>query len=91
MGKHDYQKSYARQIEAIVIITCAFYSFTQLFLGYSNGWNSVGQLIVLGGMLVSWIYFFGQYQTYEVRAVVTSIMSQVTVFMYAVEVKDFIL
>lgn len=89
MGKHDYQKSYARQIETIVIITCAFYGFTQLFLGYYNGWNPVGQITVLGGMLISWIYFFGQYQTYEVRAIVTSIMSQVTVFMYAAEIKDF--
>ena len=89
MGKYDYQKSYARQIESIVIVICAFYSFTQLFLGYKNDWNLVGQMVVLCGMLISWIYFFGQYQTYEVRAYVTSIMSQLTVFMYAVEVGDF--
>lgn len=89
MGKYDYQRSYARQIESIVIVICAFYSFTQLFLGHKNNWNPVGQMIVLCGMLISWIYFFGQYQTYEVRAYVTSIMSQITVFMYAAEVGDF--
>ena len=61
MGKYDYQKSYARQIESIVIVICAFYGFTQLFLGFNNNWNSIGQMVVLGGMLVSWIYFFGKY------------------------------
>ena len=33
MGKHDYEKSYARQMESIVIIVCAVYVVTELFLG----------------------------------------------------------
>ena len=48
MGKHDYEKSYERQIECIVIGVCAVYVFTELILGYRNNWNPWGQVAVLG-------------------------------------------
>ncbi len=89
MGKHDYQKSYSKQIETIVIVLTSLYSITQLILGYNQGWNGFGQLLVLGGLMVSWILFFGQYQTYEIRAYVTSATSQMVIFTYAVAVDDF--
>ena len=79
MGRYDYQKSYARQIESIVVVLCAVYQFTELFLGYNNKWSELGQIAVLSSMLVSWIFFFGKYQSYEIRANVISAMSQVTI------------
>ena len=88
MGRYDYQKSYARQIESIVVVLCAVYQFTELFLGYNNKWSELGQIAVLSSMLVSWIFFFGKYQSYEVRANVISAMSQVTIIVYAIEIGD---
>ena len=89
MGKHDYQKSYSRQIECIVLVTSAIYSITAIILGKDQGWNQWGQAAIIVSMIVSWIYFFGQYKTYEVRAYITASLSQVTVFAYAVAVDDF--
>ena len=89
MGKYDYLKSYERQIESIVIIISSIYSFVELIVGYKNEWNPWGQAAVLAGLLVSWIFFFGQYKSYEVRAHVTSFMSQVVILVYGVECGDF--
>lgn len=89
MGKYDYQKSYSRQMESIVISICAVYALTELILGYRNAWNPWGQVAVLASVLVSWVYFFGKYQTYEIRAYVTCAMSQITIFVYAIEINDF--
>ena len=89
MGKYDYQKSYSKQIENIAILICSLYSLTELIIGYSNGWNSFGQAVVLCGMIVSWICFLGQYKTYEVRVYITSIIAQITIVIYAIEVKNF--
>lgn len=91
MGKHDYEKSYARQMESIVIAVCAVYVFTELILGYRNEWNPWGQVAVLGSALCSWIFFFGKYQSYEMRAHVTSIASQVIIVVYGIECGDFYL
>ncbi len=91
MGKHDYEKSYARQMESIVTIICAVYVFTELILGYRNGWNQWGQVAVLGSALCSWIFFFGKYKTYEVRAHVTCFACQVMLMVYGIECDDFYL
>ena len=91
MGKYEYEKSYARQMESIVIIVCAVYVITELFLGYRNNWNVWGQAIVLGSAICSWILFFGKYQDFEVRAHITSITSQVIIVVYGIECKDFYL
>lgn len=91
MGKYDYQKSYARQMESIIIAICAVYSFTELFLGYRNGWNPWGQIAVLGGMLCSLIMFFGQYKSFESRAYVTCCSSQIIIIVYGIECGDFYL
>lgn len=89
MGEYDYMKSYERQIESIVIAISSIYSFVELILGYRNGWNPWGQVVVLASLLVSWIFFFGQYKSYEVRAYVTSLSSQATVLVYGIECGDF--
>ena len=89
MGKHDYEKSYERQIECIVIGVCAIYVFTELVLGYRNQWNPWGQVAVLGSAMCSWIFFFGRYKDYEFRANVTSIASQLIIIVYGVECGDF--
>ena len=91
MGKNDYQKSYSRQIESIVVAICAVYCFTELVLGYRNGWNPWGQVAVLGGMLCTWVFFFGKYATYEIRAHVTSLTSQIIIVVYGIEAGDFYL
>lgn len=89
MGKHDYEKSYERQIETIVIGVCAIYVFTELVLGYRNSWNPWGQVAVLGSAMCSWILFFGKYKSFEFRAHVTSIASQLIIVVYGVECGDF--
>ena len=89
MGKYDYQKSYERQMESIVMIVCAIYTFTELYVGTVNHWNPWGQVVVLAGLLVSWIFFFGKYYSFEARAFIVSITSQIMMFVYAVEVQDF--
>jgi len=89
MGKNDYQKSYSRQMESIIISICAIYSFTELILGYRNGWNPIGQIAVLCSILVSWIFFFGKYKSYEIRAYITVTMSQITILVYAIEIGSF--
>ena len=89
MGKHDYEKSYERQIEMIVIGVCAIYVFTELLLGYRNGWNPWGQVAVLGSAMCSWIFFFGRYKTFDFRAHVTSIASQIIIIVYGIECGDF--
>lgn len=89
MGKYDYLKSYERQIESIVIAISSIYCFTELILGYQNEWNPWGQVLVLAGMLASWIYFFGKYQTYEIRAHVTCFTSQIMIVVYGIECGDF--
>lgn len=91
MGKYDYLKSYERQIETIVMVISSIYSLTELILGYRNNWNEWGQMLVLAGMLVSWIYFFGKYQTYEIRAHITCCASQVMILVYGIECDDFYL
>ena len=89
MGKHDYEKSYERQIECIVIGVCAVYVFTELILGYRNNWNPWGQVAVLGSAMCSWIFFFGRYKDFEFRANVTSIASQIIIIVYGIECGDF--
>ncbi len=91
MGKHDYEKSYERQIESIVVAIGAIYWFTELILGYKNDWNPWGQILVLFGLLTSVIFFIGKYQTFEVRAHVTSFTSQIMIVVYGVECGDFYL
>ena len=51
MGKHDYLKSYQRQMESIVVAITAVYCFTELILGYRNSWNPWGQVAVLSGLI----------------------------------------
>lgn len=89
MGKHDYEKSYERQIESIVISVCAVYVITELLLGFRNGWNIWGQIAVLVSAMCSWIFFFGKYKDYDTRAHVTSISSQIIIIVYGIECGDF--
>ena len=89
MGKHDYEKSYERQIEIIVLGVCAIYVFTELALGYLNNWNPWGQLAVFASAMCSWIFFFGKYKTYDFRAHVTSLASQLIIIVYGIECGDF--
>ena len=91
MGKNDYMKSYERQIETIVIIISSIYCFTELILGYKNSWNLWGQAAVLAGLLASWVFFFGKYKSFEVRAHVTCLTSQIMILVYGVECGDFYL
>ena len=89
MGKYDYLKSYERQIESIVVGITAIYCMTELMIGYSNGWNLVGQLLVLFGMFTTVIFFFGKYKTFETRAHVTCFTSQLMILVYGIECGDF--
>ncbi len=89
MGKHDYEKSYERQIESIVIGVCAIYVLTELLLGYRNGWNVWGQVAVLASAMCSWIFFLGKYKDFDTRAHVTSIASQIIILVYGIECGDF--
>lgn len=91
MGKHEYEKSYERQMESIVIAISSIYCFTELILGYKNSWNPWGQIAVLAGLLISWIYFFGKYKNFEIRAHVTCFTSQIMIVVYGVECGDFYL
>lgn len=89
MGKNDYQKSYTRQIETIVIVIVTVYCITAIILGYKQNWNQIGQIAIMLGTLVSWVMFLAKYATYEIRAYVTSAMSQLVILSYAVAVDDF--
>ena len=89
MGKYDYLKSYERQIETIVVVMTSVYCFVELYLGYRNEWNPLGQVAVLTGLFVMLMFFFGKYRTYETRAHVTSIASQVMIIVYGIECGDF--
>lgn len=89
MGKYDYLKSYERQIETIVVVMTSIYCFVELYLGYRNEWNPLGQVAVLTGLFVMLMFFFGKYRTYETRAHVTSIASQVMIIVYGIECGDF--
>ncbi len=91
MGKYEYLKSYERQIESIVIVITSIYCFIELILGYRNNWNPWGQAAVLAGLLVSWIFFFGKYKSYETRVNVTCFTSQVMILVYGIECGDFYL
>lgn len=89
MGKNDYQKSYTRQIETIVIVIVTIYCGTALILGYQQGWNTWGQVAVLGGVIVSWVFYLGKYWNYEKRAYLSTCVAQIVVLAYAVAVDDF--
>ncbi len=89
MGRYDYLKSYERQIESIVVAITSVYCMVELFLGYHNDWNPLGQLLVLVGLFAMVIFFFGKYQTYEIRAHVTSFASQIMIIVYGIECGDF--
>lgn len=89
MGRYDYLKSYERQIETIVIVIASIYSMVELFLGYHNHWNGLGQSLVLAGLFAMVIFFIGKYKDYETRAVVTSISSQTMIVVYGIECGDF--
>ena len=89
MGRYDYLKSYERQIETIVVAITAVYCMTELMLGYSNDWNALGQLGVLGGLLMMGIFFFGKYKSFETRAHVTCFTSQIMILVYGIECGDF--
>ena len=91
MGKYDYLKSYERQIESIVVAITSIYCITELFLGYKNQWNLWGQVAVLAGLLVTGIFFFGKYKTYEIRAHITCFASQIMILVYGIECGDFYL
>ena len=89
MGKNDYQKSFSRQMESIVVVVCTIYGLVDIILGYSQGWNLWGQIAVLFSIMITWIYFFGRYGTYEVRAHVTSATMQVIIIVYGYAIGDF--
>lgn len=91
MGKYDYLKSYERQIESIVVAIASIYCMTELILGYRNNWNSWGQVAVLAGLIVMGIFFFGKYKSFEVRAHVSCLVSQIMILVYGVECGDFYL
>ena len=91
MGKYDYLKSYERQIETIVIFISSIYMFTELILGYTNHWNPWGQVAVLCGLLVTWVFFFGKYKEFETRAHITCFSSQIMIIVYGIECGDFYL
>lgn len=89
MGRYDYLKSYERQIESIVVAITAIYCVTELMIGYNNDYNPVGQLVVLAGLLLMGIFFFGKYKDFETRAHVTCFASQVMILVYGIECGDF--
>ena len=60
MGKNDYQKSYTRQIESIILAIYSVFNMSQIIIGYQEDWDLWSQMIALGSMLYSWVYFFGQ-------------------------------
>ena len=91
MGKYDYLKSYERQIESIVIFISSIYMFTELYLGYKNSWNILGQASVFGCLLVTWVFFFGKYKSFETRAHITCFSSQIMILVYGIECGDFYL
>ena len=89
MGRHDYLKSYERQIESIVVAITSVYCMTELILGYQNNWNAWGQFLVLVGLIIMGIFFFGKYKTFEIRAHVSCFVSQLMVLVYGIECGDF--
>ncbi|MBQ8519067.1 MAG: response regulator [Agathobacter sp.] len=91
MGKYDYLKSYERQIESIVVAIASIYCFTELILGYQKNWNPWGQMSVFAGLLSMWVFFFGKYKSFEVRAHVTCLASQIMILVYGIECGDFYL
>ena len=86
MGKNDYQKSYTRQIESIILAIYSVFNMSQIIIGYQEDWDLWSQMIALGSMLYSWVYFFGQYGSYTKRAYITTIMMQVSMMVYAMHV-----
>ena len=63
----------------------------ELALGYKNAWNPWGQFAVLAGMLISGVFFFGKYKSFETRAHITCFVSQILIVVYGVECGDFYL
>ena len=91
MEKHDYLKSYEKQIEFIVVAITSIYSLTELVLGYINHWNLWGQVAVFIGWLVSLVFFIGKVKNFEYRAHVICATSQILVLVYGIECGDFYL
>lgn len=91
MEHKDFIKSYGRQIESIVTSIFAVYVATELILGYRNEWSLWGQALVLCSAICSFIFFFGKYKTFEIRAHITSIAAQILLVVYGIEADDFYL
>ncbi len=90
MGKYDYQKSYARQMETIVLIISVIYGLSEVMKAYIAKWNPWAQVFIVACVFYTCMVYVGKYWTYEIRAYVTTGMSLLTMVVYAIEIGNLI-
>lgn len=77
-----------RKIEAFLLIIYSIYNFTVMLTVKADEWGNFIPATLQIGLLISWCIYFGKWRTYEFRAKVITIMMQICVIIYAVNVEE---
>lgn len=81
------KKGPQRNIERMVLLFFTIYNISILNISAGMKWEMWVFVFILASLLASWIVFAGQYKDYHFRALFVTIMMQITMCLYAMNVK----
>lgn len=88
MEKTNYRKENQRKIETIVIMIYTIYDIGTSMNIKNNGWQDWIIILINIGWFLSLLVYFCKFRTYRFRAFFTSVMMQMGMIFYAMQVKD---
>lgn len=88
MEHFDYGKNSQRKTEKAALVLYSIYSFCILLISLFLGWKNWISFFIFADIALSWIVYVGEYRTYRFRAAFTACMMQLSILLYATQVKD---
>ncbi len=86
--KKDRNIEKSENIERFMLLVFSAYVLALLCVIYGKNWDIWAVVVMIVGIVVSWTFYITKYKDYEFRTNFTSIMMQISVILYSVEMRD---
>lgn len=77
-----------RQIEGMVLSIFTIYDLGIFSVSVTLNWSIWGSTLIVGSLIAGWIVYVGQYSDYRFRTMFVTWMMQITMCMFAMNVKE---
>lgn len=88
----DFQKGIdakQRGIEMIILLIFSVYDINMIMKLVHSGWSYSSGVLLLLLLIATWILFVRQYHTFEHRSLITTVIIECSILLYAFQIQDF--